>query len=68
MDSWINKVRDSFRGLVEGVRQAYKHLAVRTAVVAYRDYDDMDPLEILDFTPEQSKFTLFLAKCDTLSA
>lgn len=68
MRPYWDKVCDRFKSLVQDVRKEYPDLALHVAIVAYRDYGDRKPLEVLDFTTSLDDFTAFLSMCDTASA
>ena len=68
MRPYWDKVCDRFKSLVQDVRNEYPDLALHVAIVAYRDYGDRKPLEVLDFTTSLDDFTAFLSMCDTAPA
>ena len=62
MQPWIDQVKSQFSSMVRDLKVAFPSLKLNAAVVAYRDYNDRNHFEVLDFTCDVSKFCDFLAR------
>lgn len=60
----IEGVKDHIQKTVSGVQEQYPQCSVRVGVVAYRDFDIIEPpsgVETLDFTSDIEAFKMFLS-------
>lgn len=63
MQPYIDEAKSSMRNVVDEITTRYgDNAALRLAVMAYRDIEDVKPREVLDFTSSVDKCTRFIAK------
>ena len=52
MSSWIERSKQTLKGIVEGIQNSNDGLKARVAFVGYRDIKDVPRFETLDFTSD----------------
>jgi molybdenum cofactor biosynthesis enzyme MoaA len=62
MGKWIERSKETLKGIIENVRKDYEGLKVRVAFVGYRDINDKSRFEIMDFSEDLDAVTAFIAK------
>ena len=67
MKPYIDSVRTKFKDMVTSIRKDFGHLKLRVALVAYRDYNDANPVQVLDFTSSEEDFVKYLEGCASLN-
>lgn len=61
MASYIEGVKRHIRTIIKEVKRTHPGLSLRMAVVAYRDVDDANRFEVLDFVSSVEEFESFVA-------
>ena len=61
-------VKDSIVSIADQIRSTFPALQLRTAFVAYRDYDDAQPVEVLDFVDHATSHSRFQSFVQAIEA
>ena len=62
MSSWIQRSKETLKGIIENVKKDYAGLKVRVSFVGYRDVQDKPRFEIFEFSEDLDACTKFIAK------
>ncbi len=62
MSSWIQRSKDTLKGIIKSVQEDYAGLKVLVSFVGYRDVQDHPRFEIFEFSDDLDAATAFIAK------
>lgn len=62
MGSWIERSKDTLKGIIENVKLDYAGLNVRVGFIGYRDISDKPRFEIFEFSEDLDAAKAFIGK------
>ena len=61
MCSWIQRSKDTLKGIIKNIQHEHKNLTVRVSFVGYRDIGDHDRFSVHDFSQDLDAITKIIA-------
>lgn len=62
MGSWIERSKNTLKGIIQSVKTDYENLNVKVSFVGYRDVQDKNRFDVFDFSEDLDAVTKFIAK------
>lgn len=62
MSSWIERSKNTLKGIIQNIKNDHAGVTIRVAFVGYRDIRDSPRFEVLPFTEDLDEATAFIAK------
>jgi hypothetical protein len=62
MGSWIERSKNTLKGIIQSVKTDYENLNVKVSFVGYRDVQDKNRFDVFEFSEDLDAVTKFIAK------